>query len=133
MPECVKDRAGRINKNKVMAYLYQQAEYKYLAKIIKYVIDRFGQEELLLPVHDAVYIKHKINRAELISALQQLNPYLSVEITEHYGHFIQTEQPKQEVNPTVELYKHALATGNTALLEDIVLSLNPNRLSVSHL
>ena len=133
MPECVKDRAGRINKNKVMAYLYQQAEYKYLAEIMKYVIDRFGQEELLLPVHDAVYIKHKINRAELISALQQLNPYLSVEITEHYGHFIQTELPKQEVNATVELYKHAMATGNTALLEDIVLSLNPNRMSVSYL
>jgi hypothetical protein len=133
MPECVKDRAGRINKNKVMAYLYQQAEYKYLAAIMSYVIDRFGQEELLLPVHDAVYIKHKINRAELVSALQQLNPYLSVEITEHYGHFIQTELPKQEVNATVELYKHAVATGNTALLEDIVLSLNPNRMSVSHL
>ncbi len=133
MPECVKDRAGRINKNKVMAYLYQQAEYQYLATIMKYVIDRFGQEELLLPVHDAVYIKHKINRAELVSALQQLNPYLSVEITEHYGHFIQTEEIKQPVNPAVELYKHALATGNTALLEDIVLSLNPNRLSVSHL
>lgn len=133
MPQCVKDRAGRINKNKVMAYLYQQAEYTYLAAIMKYVIDRFGQEELLLPVHDAVYIKHKINRAELVSALQQLNPYLSVEITEHYGHFIQTELPKQEVNPTVELYKLALATGDTALLEDIVLSLNPNRLSVSHL
>lgn len=133
MPACVKDRAGRVNKNKVMAFLYQQAEYTYLAEIMKYVIDRFGQEELLLPVHDAVYIKHKINRAELVSALQQLNPYLSVEITEHHGHFIQTEEIKKEVNPAVELYKHALATGDTALLEDIVLSLNPNRLSVSHL
>jgi len=133
MPQCVKDKAGRVNKNKVMAYLYQQAEYQYLATIMAYVIDRFGAEELLLPVHDAVYIKHKINRAELVSALQQINPYLSVEITEHYGHFIQTEQPKQEINPAVELYKHALATGDSALLEDIVLSLNPNRLSVSHL
>jgi len=133
MPDCVKDRAGRVNKNKVMAFLYQQAEYTYLAEIMKYVIDRFGQEELLLPVHDAVYIKHRINRAELVSALQQLNPYLSVEITEHHGHFIQTEEIKKEVNPAVELYKHALATGDTALLEDIVLSLNPNRLSVSHL
>lgn len=133
MPTCVKDRAGRVNKNKVMAYLYQQAEYQYLAEIMKYVIDRFGSEELLLPVHDAVYIKHKINRAELVSALQQLNPYLTVEITEHYGHFIQTELPKKEVNPQVELYKLALETGNTELLQDIVLSLNPNRYSVSEL
>ena len=133
MPQCVKDKAGRISRNKVMAYLYQQAEYQYLATIMGYVIDRFGSEELLLPVHDAVYIKHKINRAELVSALQQVNPYLSVEITEHYGHFIQTEEVKKEVNPQVELYKLALEQGNTALLEDIVLSLNPNRYSVSHL
>ena len=115
-----------------MAYLYQQAEYTYLAEIMKYVTRRFGQEEILLPVHDAVYIKHKINRAELISALQQLNPYLSVEITEHYGHFIQVEE-KKEVNTTVELYKLAMATGNTRMLEDIVLSLNPNRHPVCNL
>ena len=133
MPQCVKDKAGRVNKNKVMAYLYQQEEYKYLAAIMKYIIDRFGAEELLLPVHDAVYIKHKINRAELVSALQQLNPYLSVEITEHYGHFIQTELPKKEINPQVELYKMAVETGNTELLQDIVLSLNPNRYSVTKL
>jgi hypothetical protein len=132
IPQFVKTKSGSIHRNKIMACLYQQAERTYLEEIVDYVQRRFGAEEILLLVHDAVYIKHSINRAELVSALQQFNPYLNVEITEHYGHFIQTEE-KKEPNTAVELYKHALATGDTALLEQIVMELNPNRHSVSQL
>lgn len=132
IPSFVKTKSGSIHRNKIMACLYQQAERTYLEEIVDYVQRRFGAEEILLLVHDAVYIKHSINRAELVSALQQFNPYLNVEITEHHGHFIQTEE-KKETNTAVELYKHALATGNTAMLEDIVLSLNPKRMSASQL
>lgn len=131
IPDCVKSKAGSIQSNKVLAYQYQHAEYEYLSTIMSYIIDRFGKEELLLPVHDAVYIKHKVNKAELVSALQQINPYLNVEITEHYGHF--KPQPQQETNTTVDLYKMAVATGNTALMEQIVLDLNPQRYSVTNL
>jgi hypothetical protein len=132
IPDFVKTKSGSIHRNKIMACLYQQAERTYLEEIVDYVQRRFGAEEILLLVHDAVYIKHSINRAELVSALQQFNPYLNVEITEHHGHFIQTEE-KKEPNSAVELYKHAMATGNTAMMEDIVLSLNPNRMSASQL
>jgi len=131
VPSFVKSKSGSIQRNKVMACLYQQAERTYLEEIVDYVQRRFGAEEILLLVHDAVYIKHSISRVELVSALQQFNPYLNVEITEHHGHFIQTEAKKPST--AVELYKHALATGDQTLLEQIVYELNPNRYSVSKL
>jgi hypothetical protein len=131
IPSMLKSKAGSIQSNKVMAYLYQKAEYDYLAAIMAYIINRFGQEELLLPVHDAVYIKHSINKAELVSALHELNPYLNVEITEHYGHF--KPESKPELNTDVEIFKHALATGNTQLLQELTLDLHPGRYSVANL
>lgn len=131
IPACVKSKVGSIQSNKVMAYQYQHTEYEYLAAIMKYIIDRFGEQELLLPVHDAVYIKHKINKAELVSALQHLNPYLDVEITEHFGHF--NAIPKEETNTQAELFKLAMKSGNTHLLEQILLDNDPSRYPVTKL
>lgn len=85
--DCVKDAAGRIQRTKVMAYLYQHAEAEYLDDLLDYINTRFGREEILLSVHDCVYIKHSINMAEVNSRLSYINPYLQAEITEHWGHF----------------------------------------------
>jgi hypothetical protein len=132
IPDFVKTKSGAIHRNKIMACLYQQAERTYLEEIVDYVQRRFGAEEILLLVHDAVYIKHSINRVELVSALQQFNPYLNVDFTEHHGHFIQTEE-KKEANTAVELYKLGMATGDQRLLEQALAEINPMRHSVSHL
>ena len=85
--DAVKDRGGRIQRSKIMAYLYQHAEAEYMADLLSYVIERFGRDEILLTVHDAVYMRHSVNMAEVNSRLQLLNPYLVAERTEHWGHF----------------------------------------------
>lgn len=94
--DCVKDKAGRIQRSKIMAYLYQHAEASYLCDLLEYVITRFGRNEILLTVHDCVYLRHSVNMAEVNSRLQQLNPYLVAERTEHWGHF------DSNVNPVLD-------------------------------
>ena len=93
IPDCVKDRAGRTQRNKVMAYLYQQTEAYYLSDLIEYIIQRFGRDEILLPVHDCVYMRHSINMAEVNSRLLNMNPYLQAERTEHWGYFVAEDNP----------------------------------------
>ncbi len=102
--DCVKDAAKRIQKNKVMAFLYQHAEMEYLTDLLNYIIARFGREEILLTVHDCVYIKHKINLAEINSRLQQLNPYLVAEITEHWGHFDPEDKPSETTDSYTPIF-----------------------------
>lgn len=97
--DCVKDAAGRIQRNKVMAYLYQHAETEYLNDLLDYIHERFGRDEILLTVHDSVYIKHSINMAEVNSRLSYINPYLRAEITEHWGQFEQQTQLAAELDP----------------------------------
>lgn len=97
--DCVKDAAGRIQRNKVMAYLYQHAEMEYLNDLLDYINTRFGREEILLTVHDSVYIKHSINMAEVNSRLGYMNTYLKAEITEHWGHFEQEPLVAQQLDP----------------------------------
>jgi hypothetical protein len=94
--DCVKDRAGRIQRSKIMAYMYQHAEMDYLADVLDYITERFGRDEILLTVHDCVYLKHSVNMAEVNSRLQQLNPYLVAERTEHWGHFDKDVNPLRE-------------------------------------
>lgn len=96
--DCVKDAAGRIQRTKVMAYLYQHAETEYLNDLLDYVNTRFGRDEILLTVHDCVYIKHSINMAEVNSRLSYQNPYLKAEITEHWGQFEQTTNTAPELD-----------------------------------
>jgi hypothetical protein len=100
--DCVKDAAGKIQRNKIMAYLYQHAEAEYLTTLLDYIVTNFGRDEILLAVHDCVYIKHSINLAHVNGLLQQLNPYLQAERTEHWGHFDERQQPA----PTIEVDAH---------------------------
>jgi hypothetical protein len=95
--DCVKDARGRIQRKKVMAYLYQQAEAEYLSVLVDYISRRFGTDEILLMIHDCVYLKHSVNMAEVNSLLQNLNPYLQAERTEHWGQF-DADQGLQEQN-----------------------------------
>ena len=94
--DCVKDRAGRIQRNKVMGHLYQHAEAEYLTDVMQYIIERFGRDEILLTVHDCVYMRHSINMAEVNGRLQLLNPYLQAERSEHWGHFEQEIMPHND-------------------------------------
>jgi hypothetical protein len=98
--DCVKDAAGRIQRNKVLAFLYQHAEMEYLDNLLDYISARFGRDEILLTTHDCVYIKHSINMAEVNSRLNHMNPYLFAERTEHWGHFDPTaEVPQADQDP----------------------------------
>lgn len=98
--DCVKDAAGRIQRNRVLAFLYQHAEMEYLSDLLDYITTRFGRDEILLTTHDCVYIKHSINMAEVNSRLSSLNPYLQAERTEHWGHFEQsTDIPTADQDP----------------------------------
>jgi hypothetical protein len=97
--DCVRDAGGRIQRNKVLAFLYQHAEMEYLTDLMDYITQRFGRDEILLTTHDCVYIKHSVNMAEVNSRLCYLNPYLSAEITEHWGHFTQNTDATQTLDP----------------------------------
>lgn len=83
--DCVRDAGGSVQRSKVMAYLYQHAESEYQTDLLDYIHTRFGRDEILLSVHDCVYIKHSINMAEVNSRLSYLNQYLQAEITEHWA------------------------------------------------
>ncbi len=96
--DCVKDAAGRIQRNKVLAFLYQHAEMEYLTDLLDYINTRFGRDEILLTTHDCVYIKHSVNMAEVNNRLNQLNPYLFAEITEHWGHFNPHDSAHHDTN-----------------------------------
>lgn len=89
--DCVKDAAGRIQRNRVLAFLYQHAEMDYLTNILDFIHQHWGRDEILLTTHDCVYTRHKINMAEINSRLSAINPYLQAERTEHWGHFDQTD------------------------------------------
>jgi len=98
--DAVKDGAGRIQRNKVLAFLYQHAEMEYLSDMLAYITDRFGRDQILLTTHDCVYIKYSINMAEVNSRLSLLNPYLQAERTEHWGQFEQTNNvPQADMDP----------------------------------
>jgi hypothetical protein len=117
--DCVKDAAGRIQRNKVMAYLYQHAETEYLNDLLDYINTRFGRDEILLTVHDCIYIKHSINMAEVNSRLSYQNPYLRAEITEHWGQFEQQgntapelDQHQQQADDFLNYWKHKQTEGH---------------------
>lgn len=97
--DCVKDAGGRVQSRTVLAYLYQHAEMEYLTDLLDYINTRFGRDEILLAVHDCVYMKHSVNMAEVNSRLSYLNPYLRAEATEHWGHFEQQSNIVPELDP----------------------------------
>ena len=62
-----------------MAYLYQRYETIVMTDIQKTLEDR----EILLWVHDGVYVKHKPNLMDVQYVLEQINPYAKVHCEKH--------------------------------------------------
>jgi hypothetical protein len=78
-PKHVLDAGGSIVKNKVLAWLYQEQEKNYLTTMHDYIELKSSKKNILLLVHDGVYVRHSIDQADLTYVLQQLNPYLKLE------------------------------------------------------
>lgn len=82
-PQCIKDSGGKIVKNKCLAWLYQNAEFEYISALHNYILTRCSDDNILLLVHDAVYLKLSIDALEMTGILQMMNPYLKIEHTRH--------------------------------------------------
>ena len=105
-PDCVKDRSGRLNENKLMAYLYQQTETDWLMQLVGHL--KAKGHDILLLVHDAIYVRAKPNMQELQSVLtdsrgnmidikidvEEIRSYVYVDIEEERRHkqFIADEE-----------------------------------------
>lgn len=77
IPDCVRTEKGRINKNKLVSYLYQQAESQLLAAMIECV--DFAANQVLLITHDGFYTRRPVDLQQLRYAVQQSWPRASVE------------------------------------------------------
>lgn len=82
-PECIKDLGGKIVKNKCLAWLYQNAEFEYITQLHNYILTRCSDDNILLLVHDAIYLKLSIDVDNLNGLLQAMNPYLKIEHSKH--------------------------------------------------
>jgi hypothetical protein len=82
-PECIKDKGGKIVKNKCLAWLYQNTEFEYIQALHNYILTRCSDDNILLLVHDAIYLKLSIDVTNLNGILQMINPYLKIEHTKH--------------------------------------------------
>lgn len=70
-PAEVIDKGNRLNKNKLMAYLYQQTEMNWQMQLVNH-LTRQGHE-VMLTVHDGIYLKSRPNMQELQSVLVDEN------------------------------------------------------------
>jgi hypothetical protein len=109
-PDCVKDRSGRLNENKLMAYLYQQTETDWLMQLVGHL--KAKGHDILLLVHDAIYVRAKPNMQELQSVLtdsrgnmidikidvEEIRSYVYVDIEEERRHkqFIADEERRAQ-------------------------------------
>ena len=103
-PDCIKDSAKKLVKNKCLAWLYQNAEFEYINKLHEYILTRCSDDNILLLVHDAVYLKLSLDVIEMNGLLQMMNPYLKLEHNKHtaymfedvFGVLAHKEHVKQE-------------------------------------
>lgn len=82
-PNCILDSAKRLNRNKCLAYIYQQAESSILLAIMEYIKQHYDFSDLLLIVHDGFYMRNSIDMSALQGLVQSFNPYLKIEHTAH--------------------------------------------------
>jgi len=77
IPNCVRTEKGRVNKNKLVSYLYQQAEAKLLATMIECV--DFASNQLLLITHDGFYTRKPVDLQLLRYQVKQLWPTAKID------------------------------------------------------
>lgn len=88
-PACILDKGKKLVKNKALAWLYQNAESTILTTLVDYIKQHCEEENILLIVHDAVYLRMSIDVSGMQGLLLQLNPYLKIEHTKHTGYTYQ--------------------------------------------
>jgi ribosomal protein L33 len=81
---------GRVSKNKLVAWYYQQSEQQIISEILKW-----STAEVLLQVHDGVYFKTKPDMPSMQTELQVHWPLatLSIKLVENYHY-----ENKEELN-----------------------------------
>ena len=70
---------GRINKNKLVSYLYQRAEFKLLKAMIACVEENNNDTNLLLLTHDGFYTRRPVDLQLLRSVVKQLWPTAKID------------------------------------------------------
>lgn len=99
-PRGVVDKVGRLSKNKLMAYLYQQHERNWMNQIVDYLTNK--GIDILLTVHDGIYCRQRPNLPELSSVIvdtsgRMVNLKIEVEeITPYTFHDRSFEQRHRE-------------------------------------
>ena len=88
-PAAILDKGQKIVKNKALAWLYQNAESTILTTLVDYIKQHCDEDNILLIVHDAVYLRMSIDVSGMQGLLLQLNPYLKIEHTKHTGYTYQ--------------------------------------------
>lgn len=88
-PACILDKGKKLVKNKALAWLYQNAESTILTELVDYIKKHCAEENILLIVHDAVYLRMSIDVSGMQGLLLQFNPYLKIEHTQHRGYTYQ--------------------------------------------
>jgi hypothetical protein len=88
-PACILDKGKKLVKNKALAWLYQNAESTILTTLVDYIKQHCAEDNILLIVHDAVYLRMSIDVSGMQGLLLQLNPYLKIEHTKHTGYTYQ--------------------------------------------
>lgn len=88
-PACILDKGQKIVKNKALAWLYQNAESTILTTLVEYIKQHCDEDNMLLIVHDAVYLRMSIDVSGMQGVLIQLNPYLKIEHTRNRGYTYQ--------------------------------------------
>jgi hypothetical protein len=77
IPDCVRTEKGRVNKNKLVSYLYQQAESELLAAMIDCV--DFESNQVLLITHDGFYTRKPVDLQLLRHQVKQLWPTAKID------------------------------------------------------
>jgi len=80
--EDVRSQSGRIHRNKLISWAYQQSEQV----LMKTLLNSEYASEVLLQVHDGVYFKTKPNMPSLQTLLQENWPLATLSITEVDGY-----------------------------------------------
>tara|TARA_R100000734_G_C3318584_1_gene112929 strand:+ start:3719 stop:5266 length:1548 start_codon:yes stop_codon:yes gene_type:complete len=99
-----KQDTNNVKWTSFMAYLYQSYEAIVMQDIQKTLEDR----EILLWVHDGIYVKHKPNLMDVQYVLSKLNPYATVELQKH-DKYSASSGKIAEIEEEIQLHKHRIA------------------------
>lgn len=115
---------GRISKSKIIAWAYQHHERGIMDKMLEYC-----NSEVLLQVHDGVYVKHKPDLASMRTVLREEWPLADIDVKEihryTYENIVDIEEHKQRIRQEETSSKTKSTPKTRTVFDDQQLS-NPH-------